>query len=196
MEFEYRLTGTGWAEARIADDTSHLVLTASYLSDALGDLLEAIGLLLEGVSEARCSWEEEPGEYRWIFVRTGDNAVQLNILDQRGVLVFSTTQLLGVFARAIADGAAATLGEYGEAGYLAEWVKAPFPTAHLAFIREQLSTPPWADMNAAEVTNGSERVRMPTHETTDQKVEGSTPSDPGDFFAGQALFFEVVASRL
>jgi hypothetical protein len=66
--------------------------------------------------------------------------------DERGELVFLTTQLLGVLARAIADGAAATLGEDGEAGYLAEWVEAPFPAAHLAFIREQLSTPPWADM--------------------------------------------------
>jgi hypothetical protein len=164
MEFEYRLTGKGWAEARIADDASHAVLTASYLSDALGGLLEAIGLLLEGASEARCSWEEEPGEYRWIFVRTGDNDVRLDILvfddmysrpakspgvvelrpqpDERGELRFSTTQPLDVLARAIADGAAATLGEYGEAGYLAEWVEAPFPTAYLALIREHLSTPP------------------------------------------------------
>jgi hypothetical protein len=160
MEFEYRLTGTGWAEARIGDDASHAILTASYLSDALGDLLEAIGLLLEGASEARCSWEEEPGEYRWIFVRTGDNDVQLEILafddmysrpvtlpgvaelcpqpDARGELRFSTRQPLGVLARAIADGAAAALGEYGEEGYLAKWVEAPFPTARLAMIRERL----------------------------------------------------------
>jgi len=108
--------------------------------------------------------EEEPGEYRWIFVRTGDNDIRLNILafddmysrpanlpgvaelrpqpDERGELVFSTTQPLSVLARAIADGAAAALGEYGEAGYLAKWVEAPFPTGHLALIREQLSTPP------------------------------------------------------
>ena len=42
------MTGKGWAEARIADDDSWAILTASYLSDALGDLLEAIGVLLEG----------------------------------------------------------------------------------------------------------------------------------------------------
>jgi hypothetical protein len=160
VEFEYRLTGTGWAEARIADDASHAILTASYLSDALGDLLEAISLLFGGASEVRCSWEEEPGEYRWIFVRIGDNDVRLNILafddiysrpatlpgvaelcrqpDERGELRFSTTQPLSMLARAIADGAAATLDEYGEAGYLAKWVEAPFPTTYLAFIREQL----------------------------------------------------------
>jgi hypothetical protein len=160
MEFRYRLTGRGWAEARIADDASHAILTASYLSDALGDLLEAVGRLLEGASEARCSWEEEPGEYRWIFTRTDDSDAQLNILafddmysrpatlpgvaqphpqpDERGELRFSTTQPISVLAGAIADGAAATLDELGEENYLAEWVEAPFPTARLAFIRKHL----------------------------------------------------------
>jgi len=161
MEFTYRLTGKGWAEARIADESGWAAMTASYLSDALGDLLEAVGLLLEGASKARCSWEEEPGEYRWIFVRADGNDVNLKILafddmyaqpaalpgvaqfspqpDEHGELRFSTTQPLGVLARAIADGAAAALAEYGEAGYLAQWVEAPFPTAHLAMIREHLS---------------------------------------------------------
>ena len=79
MEFNYRLTGTGWSEARIADDLSWAALTASYLSDALGDLLEAVGTILEGAAEACVSWQEEPGEYRWIFVREGD-LVHLRIL--------------------------------------------------------------------------------------------------------------------
>jgi hypothetical protein len=80
MEFTYRLTGTGWAEAQIADATSRAVITASYLSDALGDLLEALGTILEGAAEARCSWEEEPGEYRWIFAREDRDQVTLRIL--------------------------------------------------------------------------------------------------------------------
>jgi hypothetical protein len=41
MRFEYRLTGAGWAKARIADGTCEAVLTASYLSNALDALLEA-----------------------------------------------------------------------------------------------------------------------------------------------------------
>lgn len=159
MEFEYRLTGAGWAEARIADGITEAVITASYLSDALGDLLQAVGRLLEGAAEARCSWEEEPGEYRWIFLRAG-NDVTLKILafddmwgwpaeeggvavpspepDERGELQFSTTQPLAVLARAIADGAQAILDEYGEAGYLAEWIDAPFPAPALALIRQHL----------------------------------------------------------
>jgi hypothetical protein len=160
MEFTYRLTGKGWAEARIADGTSQAVITASYLSDALGDLLEALGTMLEGAGEARCSWEEEPGEYRWIFAREDRDQVTLRILefadmyarpdtragvvrlalrpDEEGELRFSTTQPVTVLAQAIADGAAAALAEYGEAGYQAKWLEAPFPVAHLEMIRGYL----------------------------------------------------------
>jgi len=148
VDFSYRLTGKGWAEARIADDDSWAILTASYLSDALGDLLEAIGVLLEGAPEARCSWEEEPGEYRWIFRRSGHD-VHLTVLafpdqlarqpDEQGRLVFRTIQPLRVIALVIADGAAAVLNEYDEDRYNEEWVEAPFPAARLAMVRQRLA---------------------------------------------------------
>lgn len=147
MEFTYRVTGNGWSRARIADDETWAELSASYLSDALGDLLEAVGLILEGAAEARCSWQEEPGEYRWIFTREGPD-VRLRILDfadqvlvqpdNEGRLAFETVQPAAVMASAIADGAEAVLSEMGESAYLAEWIDAPFPTAHLGMIRERL----------------------------------------------------------
>jgi hypothetical protein len=163
MEFIYRLTGAGWAEARIADASSTATVTASYLSDALRDLLRAVLLLLEGAAEARCSWEEEPGEFRWVLTRAGNGQVDLKILafddlwaapdrkaedgaqarfanepDDQGELLFLTSQPLGVLARAIADGAAAVLAEHGEEGYLAEWGLAAFPTADLVAIQEHV----------------------------------------------------------
>lgn len=148
MEFSYRLTGTGWSEARLSDGTSSATVTGSYLSDALGLLLEAVGSLLEGTQEARCSWDEEPGEYRWVFVRSGD-LVDLRVLafpelwgnqpDSEGSLVFETQQELREAATAIADGAADVLAEHGEEGYLAKWVDAPFPTAHLDLVRQLLA---------------------------------------------------------
>ncbi len=39
VEFEYRLVGTGWSEARFAVGGPSVSVTASYLEDALGDLL-------------------------------------------------------------------------------------------------------------------------------------------------------------
>jgi hypothetical protein len=71
--------GHGVGEARIADEEAHVVLPTSYLSDVLGDLLQALGILLEGSPTAECSWEEEPGEYRWVF-NSSDDDVALRIL--------------------------------------------------------------------------------------------------------------------
>ena len=148
MEFDYRLTGLGWAEARVSDGASTATITASYLDDALGDLLEAVGVLLEGAEEARCSWTEEPGESRWTFRREGA-AVQLRVLvfpgmyshepDGTGVVVFDTLQPLREVARAIATGAQAVLDEHGEDGYLQRWYEHPFPSGHLEAIQVWLS---------------------------------------------------------
>ena len=150
MQFFYRLVGTGWAEARLANGTSETTVTASYLSDALGLLLEAVGTLLEGADEARCSWDEEPGEYRWIFGRSGES-VHLRVLafpelwgrrpDAEGSLVFEVQERLLEIATAIADGASDVLGRHGEEGYLATWVDAPFPSAHLELLRRQIARP-------------------------------------------------------
>lgn len=144
VEFIYRLTGTGWAQAHIADGASRATISASYLEGALGDLLEAVGALLEGADAARCSGEEEPGEYRWIFEREGAD-VHLRVLafrdlyssepDENGAVAFTARQPLATLAGAIADGAQAVLDEHGEEGYLRQWVDHPFPTAHLALIR-------------------------------------------------------------
>jgi hypothetical protein len=165
VEFSYRLTGTGWAEARLADQDSSAGMKVSYVGDALGQLLEAVGRLLEGAPEARLSWDEEPGEYRWIFQATrnppaavGDGElasdprgteVHLRVLsfenihrrepDAHGALLFETRQLLATVATAIAQGAQAVLDEYGEEEYLLRWIWHPFPAGQLTRIRERLS---------------------------------------------------------
>ncbi|HEX5584002.1 MAG TPA: hypothetical protein VFX08_10040 [Gaiella sp.] len=140
MRFEYRLAGTGWAEAQITDDHASASLTASYLSDALGDLLAAVRAVRTGSTEVRCSWEEEPGEYRWVFRRSRDD-IALRILwfddqydseaDETGRVVFETTQKVDALVAAIASAAQRVLDEHGEAGYVARWVEHAFPTAVL-----------------------------------------------------------------
>ena len=148
MEFGYRLTGTGWSEARLGDGPCSVRITASYLGDALGELLEAVGVLLEGAEQARCSWAEEPGEYRWIFDRAGSD-VRLRVLalpdddprkpDDRGQVVFDSTAPLREIADAIADGAQKVLDEYGEDEYLRLWAQHPFPLRHLELIQAHLT---------------------------------------------------------
>lgn len=80
LAFAYRLTGVGWAEADIACGESRAMLTASYLRDALGDLLRAVGEVAHRGGVVRCSWEEEPGEFRWVFTIVAPGQVQLRIL--------------------------------------------------------------------------------------------------------------------
>jgi hypothetical protein len=148
VEFAYDLSGTGWARARVADDGSAAELGASYLSDALGDLLEAVGVLLEGARQARCSWHHEPGEFRWVFEQN-DDATHVRVLrfldqmdhepDEQGTVVFETTRSLSVVAAAIVAGADAVLARYGEAQYLRRWVQHPFPAAHLAMVKDRLA---------------------------------------------------------
>lgn len=143
MQFSYRLTGTGWAEARVSDEHHSVVLTASYLSDSLGELLLAIATLQDGDTSAVCSWQEEPGEYRWLFSTDGD-VVTIKVLafpdwwpprpDEEGVVVFTTKQHLNGIATAIVAGSRAVLEEWGEEGYLAKWVDFPFPTGLLELI--------------------------------------------------------------
>jgi hypothetical protein len=149
MRFEFRLTGHGSATAEIGDEASHVTIVASAISDPLGDLLHALWRLMEGEPETQCSWEDEPGEYRWIMTRL-EGVMELRVLefdqshprlpDESGRLVLRTRQSLPAFARAIALGASRTLELNGDAGYRERWFGRPFPSRTLALIQAALRT--------------------------------------------------------
>jgi hypothetical protein len=65
----YELTGHGWSECMIRVDERTVTVTASYLSDALGSLSDAVLAVLLGSRTAKASFDEEPGEYRWVLDR-------------------------------------------------------------------------------------------------------------------------------
>lgn len=142
VEFTYRLTGTGWSDAQLRVGDSSAPLSASYLGDALGELLDALVALIDGALSARASWDEEPGEYRWLFDRDGWN-IRIRLLDfpeLRGfveapdeegtVLLDERCDLEGLVA-AIASAARAVLSEYGAEGYREKWVEHDFPATQL-----------------------------------------------------------------
>ena len=81
ISFAYNLVGSGWAECTIAVDKLHATMTASYLSDAFGDLLDAVIRMVEDQPEATASFAEEPGEYRWRFFRKEPDRLLIRILD-------------------------------------------------------------------------------------------------------------------
>ena len=150
MEFRYELVGTGWAVARLTCDDQSAELTASYLSDALGDLLVAAWTLTEGETDVRCSWDEEPGEYRWLLHCDGDN-VNVRVLwfdqpwghqpDDQGRIVFYARPTLESFVRALVDGASAVQQLHGHDGYRKKWVDHNFPADTLAYLDRWLDQP-------------------------------------------------------
>lgn len=73
--FSYDLATAGWSTATISDGVHTLTLTASYLSDALGDLTQAVIALLQGAEGATLAWQAEPGVIEWRFERQGDDVV-------------------------------------------------------------------------------------------------------------------------
>jgi len=147
VEFQYSLTGSGWAEARVKSGSASAHLRVSYLSDALGDLLLALLDLRWGAPAARCSWEEEPGEWRWLFATYGDR-LEVRILgfkdmydhepDSAGREVFAAHEPADDVIKAVAGAARQLLDEMGADEYHRRWVEHPFPTETLVALEETL----------------------------------------------------------
>src|SRR5690606_17118422 len=75
LQFWFDVHDGGRATAGIALRGLRVELAASYLTDALGDLLRAVVRIADGALEADCSWDEEPGVYRWLLRRAGPAAL-------------------------------------------------------------------------------------------------------------------------
>lgn len=142
MEFEYRVLESGWAEARLGHEGGSVDLSASYLSDALGDLVETVALVVEGVPSARCSWLEEPGEFRWRFLRHDDD-VDLDVLwltdwdmrDDEGHPVFHARVPAARLGRVVLAEAQRVLDTFGLNEYRRRWIEHEFPLPALQHLR-------------------------------------------------------------
>ena len=108
ISVEYNLIGRGWSECIIETEHQQARLTASYLSDALADLLDAVTVVVRGADEATASFTEEPGEYRWCFRRVSPDRLCVRILwlaemwsdrpDEEGKVVLKAECRLRTFA--------------------------------------------------------------------------------------------------
>jgi hypothetical protein len=77
ISFRYELQGAGWADAYLTEGKVTAEVPASYICDALRDLVDAVQSLFT-TDKADCVWLEEPGEARWHFHRTG-KTVQISV---------------------------------------------------------------------------------------------------------------------
>ena len=148
VSLEYNLTGRGWSECIVEIDDQRIILTASFLSDALADLLRAIADVLRGNDEATASFTEEPGEYRWQFMRVSKDRLSVCILwfDEfyrnrpklEGKVILKAECRLRTFAGAILSASQRVLETYGLDGYRKQWVRYEFPTTLQANLKKAL----------------------------------------------------------
>jgi hypothetical protein len=148
---DYRLTGSGWSSCTIELYGQTCVVTASYLSDALRELVSATNHLLGGGKEARFQFDEEPGEYRWILSSTGEGGLRIKILqfpqlwgekpDSDGQTVLEATCPVRLFGEAVLLSLNRILDEHGLRGYREKWVNADFPLEDYRVLCSTLGAP-------------------------------------------------------
>jgi hypothetical protein len=138
MKLQYKLTGTGWAQATVEAEGRKIDLTASYLSDPLAEITAAAIALLKGAREVRFSFDDEPGEYRWIIVAEGVEVIGLTILefpelwgnkpDDRGKVLLNTRSTRKEFAAEVLEVLDQIKTTLGETQYKEQWVQSDFPS--------------------------------------------------------------------
>jgi hypothetical protein len=143
------LTGAGWAEASVEAGDARATLTASYLSDAPRDLVEAAIAVAGGADEASCSWAEEPGEHRWRMRREGGD-LEVEILgfdrlwgqepDESGRVVFYARVRDVDFVRSVLRSMDALAERFGTDGYAERWGRYDYPGDQVERLREALAT--------------------------------------------------------
>ena len=122
-------TGHGSARCSVTVGSTRQELRASYLSDALGDLVRAAAAMLKGADVVRCAFLEEPGEFRWVLSRKPGRRVALRILafsddglpEDRGKVILSGEFSASAFASAVYVALAGLQSRHGEEGYRQTW---------------------------------------------------------------------------
>jgi hypothetical protein len=116
LTFTYEYSGGHLAKAHISDGQSDLTIYSSLITGGnLDHLAERVLVLLKMdradlPAKERCSWGDEPGEYRWVLESAGGTVkIQVlffeeaysRLLDERGRLLFSTQASLLKFANQV-----------------------------------------------------------------------------------------------
>jgi len=145
---DYRLVGAGWAECSLDVYGSLCSVSASYLSDALLELVSGVNHVLAQPGEARFGFDEEPGEFRWILRSESSGSLNVRILefgelwgnrpDVDGRVLFDAVCPVREFALALLAALDRLLKEFGVAGYRRKWVAAEFPAEQYELLCRQL----------------------------------------------------------
>lgn len=139
MRFEYELTGNGWADGCIEINSNTVYFAASYITDALNDMLKALNTLipeisLYPVSETHFEWNEEPGGTVWILSKISDDCLRVQIKSyedlrnkKKQVIELDETVSMLEITRVLVQALDVLLKKHGLEGYKEKWVNYDFP---------------------------------------------------------------------
>jgi hypothetical protein len=88
-DFNYWLTGIGWAEAFFSSNKQNIRFELSYLSDPLNELFVALSKMLKGESNhEKIAFWDEPGQHLLIISKPEKDNIDVAILwsDSWGVV--------------------------------------------------------------------------------------------------------------
>jgi hypothetical protein len=153
-DFNYHLTGTGWAEAFFSSDTQNIRFEISYLSDPLADLFEGLCRLISNQSDTeKVIFAEEPGEHCLIISRQDNDIIKVEIYwsdeweeisiayktTSKKELVYSDSDTLKNFTAVICTGIDSLLERLTLTEYKEKWHLFEFPTDSYKKLRQLLN---------------------------------------------------------
>ena len=136
----------GWVDWHVGLGESTATISASYLSDSIGDMVASVASLLRGAADSQVAFAEEPGEYRWSFERRGDR-VRILITASPGLIadpaqgeaiVLDEQCRLRTFAGQLVAELERLASEFGPDGYEKRWGYR-VPTERIQDIRQLLA---------------------------------------------------------
>jgi hypothetical protein len=149
VKVDYRLTGHGWADCDVEIAGQRASMVASYLSDALADMLAATTAVVKGAAESTFSFHEEPAEVRWCLRRAGPERMRVRILrledafadlpDEVGEVLLDADCRTRTFAGQVLSAAQEILRKHGTAGYRREWGLYDFPDEQMRALQAALA---------------------------------------------------------
>ncbi len=139
IEFQYNLGEAGWAHATISERNNSVTMTVSYLHDSLGELANAMNLLLKGGKESQTIFMDEPGEHLMLLINPKDDELRIEVRwfkdwaswdmysKKDYEVVFKRTTSLYEFANKVCDNLESIYINEGTDGYKKKWVEHEFP---------------------------------------------------------------------
>jgi hypothetical protein len=153
-QFNYWLTGYGWAEVFFTSDLETVRFEVSYLSDPLDDLITALlELLTNSQNEISVDFFDEPGHHRLTLTLDSVKHVRVSLrmwAETESVAdipidpssdkpYFETVSSLENLCSVVLEGIRDLRSRHSDSEYLDKWINYPFPSERFKLLEQVVS---------------------------------------------------------